>query len=143
MREDMKNIEKGAEIPSVYYEVTQEKINIQSRWANLGRDAKNIHTDDETAKKAGLPGAVAQTRFILAATICEAMLNFFGKGWIQGGKLSATFTRIIRPGDTLKSRCIIKDKISEGSSTRVVLEVWLENQQGERVIDGEASGLIG
>ena len=142
MMKDTRDLEKDVEIPSLSYEVTQGKINRQSRWVNYGRDAKNIHTDEETAKRAGLPGTIAQSRLILAGTICESMLNLFGKGWIQGGRLSIAFTRFIRPGDILTSRGIVRDKIAEDSHTRVLLEVWLENQRGERVISGEASGLV-
>jgi len=137
----MKDLDIGYEILPVSYKVTQEKINIYSRFVFRGQDRKNIHTDDETAKKAGLPAAVAQGRYP-PAYISEELLKFFGRGWFEGGKLSVTFVKPIFADDTVTVKGIIKDKVTEGDIIRLVLDVWLENQNGEKVTLGTASGLI-
>ena len=108
-----KNLEIGFEIEPRVYEVTQEKINIYSRRVFNGKDTKNIHTDDETARRAGLPKAVAQGRYPIGY-LSEVMLDFFGKGWIQGGKMEVTLVKPIFPGDRITIRGKIKEKIPEG-----------------------------
>ncbi len=134
-------LEVGHEIEPVVYEMTQEKINIYSRRVFDGRDTKNIHTDDEVARRAGLPRALAQGRYPIAY-ISERMLAFFGTGWIQGGKLDVTLVKEIFPGDTITVKGVITDKQSEGDNVRLVLDVWLENQDGEQATAGVASGLV-
>ena len=130
----------GYEIEPVTYEITQEKINIYSRRVFDGRDTKNIHTDDEVARRAGLPRALAQGRYPIAY-ISERMLAFFGVGWIQGGKLDVTLVKGIFPGDTITVKGVITEKQPEDGATRLVLDVWLENQHGEQATAGVASGL--
>jgi len=131
----------GYEIEPVTYEITQEKINIYSRRVFDGRDTQNIHTDDEVARRAGLPRALAQGRYPIAY-ISERMLAFFGTGWIQGGKLDVTLVKGIYPGDTITVKGVITDKSPEDGAVRLVLDVWLENQHGEQATAGIASGLV-
>ncbi|ETW96176.1 MAG: hypothetical protein ETSY2_46915, partial [Candidatus Entotheonella gemina] len=102
---------------------------------------KNIHTDDEVARRAGLPRALAQGRYPIAY-ISERMLAFFGTGWIQGGKLDVTLVKGIFPGDTITVKGIITEKSPEDDALRLVLDVWLENQHGEQATAGVASGLV-
>jgi acyl dehydratase len=136
-----KDLAIGYEIEPLSYAITQEKINIYSRYVFDGKDTKNIHTDDEVARRAGLPCALAQGRYPVAY-LAERMLEFFGQGWIQGGKLEVTLVKGIYPGDTLTIKGVITDKIPEGHAIRLVLEVCLENQAGEHATVGTASGLV-
>ena len=136
-----KNLEIGAAIEPRVYEITQEKINIYSRYVFHGQDRKNIHTDDEAARKAGLSRAVAQGRYPIGY-LSEVMLDFFEKGWIQGGKLDVSLVKSIFPGDTITVKGTVREKVQEGKLTRIVLDVWLENQSGEKATVGTASGLV-
>ena len=141
MTEAHDGLDVGYEIEPVTYEITQEKINIYSRRVFDGRDTKNIHTDDEVARRAGLPRALAQGRYPIAY-ISERMLAFFGTGWIQGGKLDVTLVKGIFPGDTITVKGVITEKNPEDGAVRLVLDVWLENQHGEQATAGVASGLV-
>lgn len=141
MTEAHAGLDIGYEIEPVTYEITQEKINIYSRRVFNGRDTKNIHTDDEVARRAGLPRALAQGRYPIAY-ISECLLAFFGTGWIQGGKLDVTLVKGIFPGDTITVKGIITAKSLEDGQVRLGLDVWLENQHGEQATAGVASGLV-
>lgn len=141
MRPAHTNLEIGYELEPVSYDITQEKINIYSRYVFYGKDTKNIHTDDEVARQAGLPRALAQGRYPVGY-ISECMLAFFGSGWIQGGKLEVTLVKGIYPGDTVTVKGVITQSIPEGNAVRLVLDVWLENQAGEPATAGTASGLV-
>ncbi len=136
-----KNLEIGFEIEPRSYEITQEKIDIYSRRVFGGRDTKNIHTDNETARRAGLPRALAQGRYPIGY-LSEVLLDFFEKGWVQGGQLEVSLVKPIFPGDRITIRGRVKEKIPEGEKTRIFLEVWLENQRGEKTTLGTASGLV-
>jgi acyl dehydratase len=136
-----KDLPIGHEIEPIRYDITQEKINIYSRYVFHGKDTKNIHTDDEVARKAGLPRALAQGRYPIGY-ISERMMDFFGKGWVQGGKLEVSLVKGIFPGDIITVKGVLTDKIPEGDAIRLVLDVCLENQHGEPATSGVASGLV-
>jgi acyl dehydratase len=136
-----KDLEIGSLIELRVFEVTQEKINIYSRYAFHGKNTKNIHTDDEVAHKAGLPRALAQGRYPVGY-LSEYLLDFFERGWIQGGRLDVALVKPIFPGDTITIRGVVREKVQEGKFTRIILDVWLENQNGQKATVGTASGLV-
>jgi acyl dehydratase len=131
----------GQEIEPRSYEISQEKINAYSRYVFFGKDMKNIHTDDETARRAGLPGAIAQGRYPVGY-LSEYLLAFFGTGWIQGGKLEVSMIKPIFPGDRITLRGKIKEKVREGKAVRLIADVWIENKKGDQTTVGIASGLV-
>lgn len=131
----------GDRLDPVRHQITQEKIDRYSRYVYGGRDTTNIHTDDETARRAGLPRAVAQGRYPIGY-LSERLLELFGAGWVQGGRLDVALVKPIFPGDTITIGGVVTESIPEGKATRVVLDVWLENQDGEKVTSGTASGLV-
>ena len=71
----------------------------------------------------------------------ERALAFFGAGWLRGGRIDVKLARPIYPGDTVSVRAVITGKAPEGDAMRLTLDIWLENQDGERVTVGSASGL--
>lgn len=136
-----KDMEVGLSTEPQIHEITREKINTYSRYVFHGKDIKNIHTDDEAARKAGMPRALAQGRYPVGY-LSEYLLEFFEKGWIQGGKLDVSLVKPIFPGDTVTIRGVVQEKVREGESIRVVLDIWLEKKDGEKATIGTASGLV-
>ncbi len=136
-----RNMEIGYSFEPRSFEITQDKINVYSRYAFHGEDTNNIHTDDETARRAGLPRAVAQGRYPIGY-LSEVLLDFYGRGWVRGGNLEVTLIKGIYPGDTITIKGKIRDKVHEGNSVRIVLDVWIENQMREKATVGTASGLV-
>lgn len=134
----MTRFEVGGTLPERTYVVTQEKINRYSRYALNGRDTKNIHTDAEKARQAGLPGPVAHGRHPVAF-FSEAMLRALGEAWLHSGRLEVTLTRLIFPGDTLTLRARVVTVVPEGEGERVEFEMMLVNQKGDTVQSARAS----
>ncbi len=69
------------------------------------------------------------------------MTQFLGGGFIEEGKMSVIFIKPVYAGDTLVLHGMVKEKNPENNATRVVVEVWCENQDGEKTMVGTASGL--
>jgi acyl dehydratase len=136
-----KGLELGSGIEPRVHEITQAKINVYSRYVFHGKDTKNIHTDDEVARKAGMPRALAQGRYPVGY-LSEYLLDLFERGWIQEGKLDVSFVKPIFPGDTITVRGVVRNKVPEGRFIRITLDIWLENQNGEKATAGTASGLV-
>ena len=93
----------------------------------------NIHTDNAAACKAGFRAPIAggeQTYALMANFI----LDSFGISFLRGGRLEAALIKPVFYGDTLTMHA---RAIDDDSSIRK-LEVWTENDRGERVLVGTA-----
>jgi len=137
----MTRLRVGDSLPERTFAITQEKINRYSRYALNGRETKNIHTDTEKAKQAGLPGPVAHGRHP-AAFFSEAMVRAVGEAWFYSGHLEVTFTRLIFPGDVLTLRSQVVAVTPGEGGERVEVEMALVNQKGETVQSARASALV-
>ena len=126
----------GQELPKLVKEIGQRKIDAYSTVR-----ARSIHTDEEWARKKGFRAPLAQG-MMSTAYVSEMMTNFLGEGFVKGGTLSMAFLQPVYAGDTLTVHGVVKEKRAEGEATRVVVEVWCENQEGERTAAGTASGLL-
>jgi acyl dehydratase len=51
------------------------------------------------------------------------------------------FVKPVYAGDRLTVHGVVKEMRPEGGRTRVVVEVWCQNQHGEKTAVGTASGL--
>jgi len=72
----------------------------------------------------------------------QLMVKLLGPGFARGGTMSMAFIKPVYAGDRLTVHGVIKDKRRDGSATRVVVEVWVENQHGEKTAIGHATGLV-
>jgi 3-hydroxybutyryl-CoA dehydratase len=136
MRIARKSMEVGQALPPVQKEVTFENIRLFSMWSN-----RNIHTDWEVATKGGFPAPIAQG-LMSHAYLCEMLTQFFGKNWLQGGKIEVKFIRYTLPGDVVTARGVVRERIEEGAAVRFKCEVWCESLSGEKTVVGTASGVV-
>jgi len=93
----------------------------------------NIHTDNDAARKAGFRAPIAggeQTYAVMANFI----LDRFGVGFLRGGRLEASLVKPVFFGDTLTMHA----RTIDADGPNLQLEVWTENQLGERVLIGVA-----
>lgn len=136
MRIARKSMEVGQALPPVQKEVTFENIRLFSMWSN-----RNIHTDWEVATKGGFPAPIAQG-LMSHAYLCEMLTQFFGKNWLQGGKIEVKFLRYTLPGDVVTAMGVVRERIEEGAAVRFNCEVWVESLSGEKTVVGTASAVV-
>lgn len=106
-----------------------------------GWPAKNIHTDLEFAKNCGVQTrAVSATQYM--GHLTELMIDLLGEKWFNHGKMSLKFIAIVDVGDRLVSKAIVRSKEKESGGIRFNLDVWCENQHGNKVAVGTASCLV-
>jgi len=74
--------------------------------------------------------------------LVELMIDLFGEDWLRYGKMNLTFIAIVDPGDTLVPRAVVKSRQAEDSGVGFVMDVWCENQHGEKVVVGTATGSV-
>jgi len=129
----------GTKLPPISMQMSLQKQKERDPLEVPGR--RGIHFDKEAAAREGL-SAPALSGPMVAATISRMMTMFFGEGWIKGGKILLKFIRPVTPEDFVTAKGIVKAKALEDSGMRLICDVWVENQRGEKVIVGTASGLV-
>ena len=125
----------GQALPPLVKEIPQRRIDAYS-----GVRPNYIHSDEAFARRKGFAAPLAQA-MMSTAYVSELMTRFVGAGFIKGGKLSMAFIKPVLAGDTLTVHGVVKERQPEAGRTRVVVEVWCENQHGEKTAVGTASGL--
>ena len=130
------DVQIGRELPELVKELSQRKIDAYS-----GVRARSIHTDESWARAKGFRTCLAQA-MMSTAYVSELMVRFVGEGFVKGGTMSMTFIQPVYADDTLTVHGVVKEKRPEGARTRLVVEVWCQNQWGQKTAVGTASGLI-
>ncbi len=102
---------------------------------------KTIHNDAEAASREGLAFPIAVGPQV-AALIFRMMRNAFGAGWIVGGATAMTFRRPIHSEAFVVARGRVTETKPENGNTRLVCDVWVETESGEKTIVGTASGVV-
>jgi acyl dehydratase len=117
----------------------QKVIDDRRCWMFSG-PGKNYHTDRDEAKKLGFPNIVVQG-MMSTCFVSEVMQDHFEMGWLQGGRMSVKLTNVLWVDETVSAHAKIRDENQEGDRTRVHCDVWVEKEDGTRVILGQASAL--
>jgi acyl dehydratase len=125
----------GQELPALVKELSQRRIDVYS-----GVRPRSIHTDEAWAREKGFRTTLAQG-MMSTAYVSEMMTRLLGTGFVKGGTLSMAFIKPVYAGDRLTVRGVVKEMRAEGGRMRVVVQVWCENQLGEKTAVGSASGL--
>lgn len=97
------------------------------------RPRATIHGDEEAARKAGFRAPIAageQTYAVMA----NFLVDIFGIGFIRGGRMAAALIRPVFFGD----RLIMHGKVTDAGEAGLELEIWTDNDRGERVLAGTA-----
>jgi acyl dehydratase len=101
---------------------------------------KNYHTDAEQAKKLGFPNIVVQG-MMSTCFVSRVMQQHFGMGWVEGGEMSVKFTNVLWVDETVATYAKVREETREGTRTRVHCDVWVDKEDGTKVIVGSASAL--
>ena len=74
----------------------------------------------------------------MEAGVTPLIVNWLrsAKPWLYGGRQESKFIRIVTPGDTLIYRGTVLDKVTDGDKKHVIVDIFAENQKGEKVLVG-------
>jgi acyl dehydratase len=124
----------GPELPAVKKTIDERRC-----WMFSG-PGKNYHTDKQQAEKLGFPNIVVQG-MMSTCFVSQVMQDHFGIGWIEGGRMSVKLTNVLWVDETVSAHAKIREEVAEGTRTRVHCDVWVEKDDGTRVILGTASAI--
>ena len=106
-----------------------------------GWPAKNVHTDEDFARAAGLSGRNASGA-MMQGYLAELMIDMFGEGWLSGGSFSLKFVHQVGMDDSVTAEAIVTAVRKSGQTIAVELDVNCKNQHGQVVTVGIATGTL-
>ena len=128
------DVKVGDELPPLVKGPIQQ---IQlTRYAGASGDFNPIHQDHEFAKAAGM-GDVFAHGMLSMGFVGQCVTDWAGPGAVR--KLGVRFAAIVRLKDTITCRGRVLAKSSKDDTHVVELEIWAENQRGEKVVTGKAT----
>jgi acyl dehydratase len=128
---------EGEPIPTLTKVVTQPQIDA---YAEVSGDHNPIHIDAAAARAVGLDGTIAHGMLSMAF-LGQALTDWIVGADLRGAwvaRLRVRFQAMVKPADTLSCRGVLGAR--EGDRQRV--ELWIDNQHGERVITGDADVVL-
>jgi len=128
------DVKVGDELPPLVKGPIQQ---IQlTRYAGASGDFNPIHQDDEFARAAGMGGVFAHGMLSMGF-VAQVVTDWAGAGTVR--RLGVRFAGLVRLKDKVTCRGRVLGTSSKDDVHLVELEVWAENQRGERVITGKAT----
>ena len=135
------SIETGQQIPSVTKAVTQDTIN---QFENCGiLDRQNIHNNPELAQqRLGTTYPIASGRMSVAFA-SESLRRFFGpEVFNHTGSVNLKFLRPVKGGDTITVTGEVAGQEDADDGVHVTVNVYCENQNGDRTAVGVGTAVI-
>jgi len=128
------NVAIGQELPPLRKgPVSRQRL---VEWCAAENDYFSLHYDERVAERMKLPGTPIQ------GTYRYALMGQLVQGWIGPGatlrRISANYRGLAMEGEVLtaRARVVAVDRGQDGTAIR--LAVWVENDAGSKVAEGEA-----
>jgi acyl dehydratase len=126
--------------PLVKSPITREQL---AAYAEASGDHNPIHLNDDFARMAGLDDVIAH------GMLSMGFLGHYVSAWMRQlpgkprlGRIKVRFSDMVRPGDVLTCKGVIKKVEAGEAGTRLTLDIWAENQHGKKVTGGDAEVLV-
>jgi acyl dehydratase len=130
----VEDVQVGDELPPL---VKGPLAQIQlTQYAGASGDFNPIHQDAEFARAAGMGGVFAHGMLSMGF-VAQALTDWAGAGTVR--RLGVRFAALVRLKDTVTCGGRVLAKTSKDDRHLVDLEVWAENQRGEKVVTGRAT----
>jgi len=124
-------IEEGDELETRVLFLSKDQVRAFAR--ATGVDFPRF-TDDEGARKEGLPGMIAP------GNMSMGLLTTFIETWAGTGslrRLGSTFRGLVLPDQEFHLCAVVTEKDEAARTTE--LDTWMESSDGERVVIGTAT----
>ncbi|HWP66411.1 MAG TPA: MaoC/PaaZ C-terminal domain-containing protein [Candidatus Limnocylindria bacterium] len=125
------DVEEGDELPVEDLFLAKDAVRAYARACGI---AFARFTDDEAARREGLPGMIAPGNMSMGL-LASRLERWAGPGSLE--RLGVTFRGVVLPDQTLRLRAAVTQK--DEVARCVEVDVWMESEQGERLVIGTAS----
>ena len=104
----------------------------------LRQVGSNIHTDEEFAKSEGFP-TVNADGMIMTNWCSEMLVHAFGMDYFERGELRTKYIKPTNLGVLLHVKGRIRAAAAQpNGNTLYMIDVWCEDQDGTKLVDGDA-----
>lgn len=134
-------ITPGTAIPSVTKAITEKSI---LEFESTGiLDRQNIHNDPElAAKRLGTTYTLASGRMSITFA-SECLRKFFGpEAFNHTGTVNLKFLRPVKAGDTITVTGTVSGSEDTADGTKVSVDVFCDNQDGNRTAVGTGTAVV-
>lgn len=123
----------GDEIPALHKKPTTRQLVM---WAGASGDYNPIHYDKDFALSRNLPGVVVHGQYA-GCFLGQMITDWIGQeGVVQ--KLNIAYKGMNLPGNSLTCKGAVAKMSAEEGNTRVTVDLWVENPEGEKTLTGTA-----
>lgn len=122
---------EGDELPGREFVLEKDQVRDYARAANQWAPR---FTDDDGARQEGLPG------MITPGNMSMGLLTTMIESWAGPGslrRLGTTFRGLLLPGRTIRLHGAVTQRDEAGRTVEV--DVWIETDEGDRVVAGTAT----
>jgi acyl dehydratase len=116
-------------------ELQLSKEQVRNYARTCGMEAPRF-MDDEGARAEGLPGMIAPGNMSLGM-LSRLVTDWIGTSGARLARLGTTYRQPVQPDHTLTLNGFVTHL--EPAEKRVEIDVWIENEDGERLVIGTAS----
>jgi len=124
-------VEEGDELPIEELYLSKDAVRA---YASASGIAFARFTDDEAARREGLPGMIAPGNMSMGL-LAGRLERWAGAGSLA--RLGVTFRGIVQPDQTVRLCAAVTQKDADAGTVEV--DVWMESEQGDRLVIGTAS----
>jgi acyl dehydratase len=126
----------GDTLESKSLAVTQELIN---EYAHICGDYNTLHVDVEGMKNHPIFGGTIAHGTINVEPVLQAICVIQRTTWPkEGTTIDLQFRAPVKPGDTITSKLVVKDKKTEGGKNILVCDMLITNDKGTDCVKGSA-----
>ena len=130
----------GDTLESKSLAVTQDLIN---EYAHICGDYNTLHVDVEGMKDHPLFGGTIAHGTINVEPVLQAVCTIQGTTWPKEGTIiDLQFRAPVKPGDTIQSKLVVKDKKTEGGKNILVCDMFISNDKGTDCVKGAAEIVV-
>jgi len=104
--------------------------------------SENYHTNREAARAFGFPDIVVQGMLPICF-LSELLTREYGMAWLSGGKMDVRLVNVLWADESVRACAEVTDQIPVGDGRREFLDVWVEKEDGTKVIVGQAASPLG
>lgn len=124
-------VEEGDDLPAEEFHLSKDQVRAYAgacgtTWARF--------TDDEGARREGLPGMIAPGNMTMGL-IASRLERWAGPGSLL--RLGTTFRGLVLPDRTVRICAVVTQK--DDATRSVEVDVWMESDEGERLAIGTAT----
>lgn len=131
------DVELGLELEPLVKEPTKEQVR---DYVNLSSIRLSRFTSEEAAQGEGLRGIIVPGN--MSMSLLSQLLTDWAGELGQLTKLEVNFRRMVEPGDRLECKATVTDlEVTDGKNV-VTLDAFIENQNGDRPIQGIAQVVL-